>query len=65
MGSQPKSKCSQNKHREVTVVEAKEKQIARTVEEALAGLPEEKKQYFLGYAEGLAAMADAMKKKAS
>ena len=45
-------------------MEAKEKQIARTVEEALAGLPEEKKQYFLGYAEGLAAMADAMKKKA-
>lgn len=40
-----------------------EKQIARTIVNALAGLPEEKKQFFLGYAEGVAAMADQMKEK--
>lgn len=40
-----------------------EKQIARTIANALAGLPEEKKQFFLGYAEGVAAMADQMKEK--
>lgn len=42
----------------------KEKQIARTIENALADLPDEKKQYFMGYAEGVAAMADQMKAKA-
>lgn len=41
----------------------KEKQIARTIEAALAGLPEEKKQYFMGFAEGVAAMADLVKGK--
>ena len=40
-----------------------EKQIARTIANALAGLPEEKKQFFLGYAEGVAAMADQLKEK--
>ena len=40
-----------------------EKQIARTIANALAGLPEEKKQFFLGYAEGVSAMADQMKEK--
>lgn len=39
----------------------KEKQIARNIEAALAELPEEKKQYFIGYAEGLAAMAAQVK----
>lgn len=41
----------------------KEKQIARTIVDALACLPEEKKQFFLGYAEGVAAMADQLKEK--
>ena len=44
-------------------MEDREKQIATTIVEALAGLPEEKKQYFLGYAEGLAAMAAQIKAK--
>lgn len=34
-----------------------EKQVILTLEAALASLPEEKKQYFVGYAEGVAAMA--------
>ena len=44
-------------------MDAKEKQIAMTIVDALSGLPEEKKQYFLGYAEGLAAMAAQIKAK--
>lgn len=36
----------------------KEKQIARTLAAAVATLPEEKKEYFVGFAEGVAAMAD-------
>lgn len=40
-----------------------EKQILRNMEAAIAGLPEEKKQFFLGYAEGVAAMADQIKDK--
>lgn len=39
----------------------KEKQIARTIEAALAVLSEEKKQYFIGFAEGVAAMAAQVK----
>ena len=35
-----------------------EKQIIRNMEAAIAALPEEKKQFFLGFAEGVAAMAD-------
>lgn len=42
----------------------KEKQIARTLEAALADLPDEKKQYFMGYAEGVAAMAELARVKA-
>lgn len=34
----------------------KEMQIAKTIEAAVATLPEEKKQYFIGFAEGVAAM---------
>lgn len=41
----------------------KEKQIAKTIEGALADLPEEKKQYFMGFAEGVAAMAEQTKGK--
>lgn len=36
----------------------KEKQIAQTLAAAVATLPEEKKEYFVGFAEGVAAMAD-------
>lgn len=43
----------------------KEKKIAKTIADALAGLPEEKKQFFLGYAEGVAAMADIVKQKSA
>lgn len=39
----------------------KEKQIAKTLADAIATLPEEKKQYFIGYAEGVAAMAEQTK----
>ena len=35
----------------------KEKQIAKTLADAVATLPEEKKEYFIGFAEGAAAMA--------
>lgn len=41
----------------------KEKQIARTIEAALSELPDEKKQYFIGFAEGLAAMAEQVRSK--
>ena len=41
----------------------KEKQIAKTLADAIADLPDEKKQYFIGYAEGVAAMADQVKAK--
>ena len=34
-----------------------EKQIIRNMEAAIAALPEEKKQFFRGFAEGVAAMA--------
>lgn len=42
----------------------KEKQIAQTIENALVNLPEEKKQYFMGFAEGLAAMAEQTRERA-
>ena len=38
-----------------------EKQIIQNMAEAIAGLPEEKKQYFVGFAEGVAAMAGQVK----
>ena len=38
-----------------------EQQSIRNMEEAISQLPEEKKQFFLGYAEGVAAMADHQK----
>ena len=34
-----------------------EKKIAQNIEVAMQCLPEEKRQYFLGFAEGVAAMA--------
>jgi hypothetical protein len=38
-----------------------EKRIMLAMAESIAALPEEKQQYFLGYAEGVAAMADQLK----
>lgn len=38
-----------------------EKQIGQTLTEAVADLPDEKKQYFIGFAEGVAAMASQVK----
>ena len=35
----------------------KEKQISKTLAAVIPGLPEEKKEYLLGFAEGVAAMA--------
>ena len=40
----------------------KEQKIGKTYASAVAELPEEKKQFFVGYAEGMAAMADQVKK---
>ena len=37
---------------------ANEKEIARSITEAVSILPEEKREYILGYAEGVIAMAD-------
>lgn len=42
-----------------------EKQAIRNMAEAIATLSDEKKQYFIGFAEGVAAMADPVGKKAS
>ena len=36
----------------------KEKEIVRNITEAVCILPEEKREYILGYAEGVLAMAD-------
>jgi len=41
----------------------KDKQAMQTMADAIADLPEEKKQYFVGFAEGVAAMADQVKDK--
>ena len=35
----------------------REKQISRTLEAVIPNLPEEKKEYLLGFAEGIAAIA--------
>ena len=37
---------------------AEEKKIAQSITEAVSMLPEEKREYILGYAEGVIAMAD-------
>ena len=42
--------------KEVTTVSEKEKKIAKALAEAAKALPDEKKEYLLGYAEGVAAM---------
>lgn len=42
-----------------------EKQSIQRMADALEGLPEEKKQFFLGYAEGVAAMVDPQEKKST
>lgn len=43
----------------------KEKEIGQTIEKVLSKLPDGKKEYLLGYAEGLAAMADQQKQAAN
>lgn len=40
---------------------AKEKEIVRNITEAVSILPEKKREYIIGYAEGVLAMADRMK----
>lgn len=42
-----------------------EKQIVQAMADAISDLPEEKKQYFVGFAEGVAAMADRIKSSSS
>lgn len=42
-----------------------EKQSIQRMADALEGLPEEKKQFFLGYAEGVAAMVDPSENKST
>lgn len=37
---------------------SKEKEIVKSITEAVSTLPEEKREYILGYAEGVLAMAD-------
>ena len=39
----------------------KEKQIAESLAETVASLPEDKREFLLGFAEGVAAMADKRK----
>lgn len=41
----------------------KERCIAQTIERAVASLPEDKKQYFMGFAEGVAAMVSLKEPK--
>lgn len=40
---------------------AEEKKIAQSITEAVSSLPEEKREYILGYAEGVIAMADRLR----
>lgn len=40
-----------------------ERRIVRAIEQAVASLPEEKKQYFIGFAEGVAVMASLREPK--
>lgn len=41
----------------------REKQIAENLAEAVAKLPDSKREFLLGYAEGVAAMADKAKEQ--
>lgn len=40
-----------------------EKEIIKSMADAIDALPNDKKQYFIGFAEGVAAMADQVKEK--
>ena len=42
----------------------REHQVGETLSNAIADLPDEKKQYFIGFAEGVAAMAEQVKNAA-
>lgn len=39
-------------------MEVKEQKVIQTITEAMAALPHEKREFILGYAEGVMAMAD-------
>lgn len=41
---------------------AEEKRIAKSITEAVSALPEEKREFILGYAEGVIAMADRLRR---
>lgn len=41
-----------------------EKEIIKSMAEAIKTLPDEKKQYFMGFAEGVVAMANQVKEQA-
>ena len=41
---------------------AEEKKIAKSITEAVSALPEEKREFILGYAEGVIAMADQLRR---
>lgn len=45
----------------VKQVSEKEKQIAESIEAAMSNLPDAKKEYLLGVAEGMAVMAERQK----
>lgn len=40
---------------------AEEKKIAQSITEAVSALPEEKREYIIGYAEGVIAMAERLR----
>lgn len=40
---------------------AEEKKIVQSITEAVSALPKEKREYILGYAEGVIAMADRLR----
>ena len=46
-------------------MEENEKQSIQRMADALEGLPEEKKQFFLGFAEGVAAMVEPKEAKST
>ena len=42
---------------------AEEKKIVQSITEAVSALPEEKREYILGYAEGVIAMVDQLRRR--
>lgn len=54
--------CGKIAELEVKTMADKEKQILQNISAAMAVVPEEKKEFFLGFAEGAAAMAGLLGK---